>query len=51
MMKSDILKECNLDCECQHEGHCTIEAIYPESGLKPGDCTAKTNADLVEWGV
>ena len=32
------LKECNLDCDLQHEGCCTREDI---------DCTAKTDSDLM----
>jgi len=48
MMESDILKECHLDCECQLEGHCVIDAMYPEIGMKPEDCTAKTDDDLMD---
>ena len=32
------MKECNLECDLQHEGYCTREDI---------DCTAKTDADLM----
>lgn len=36
------MRECNLNCELQHEGCCTAE-IYD----KNFKCNAKTNEDLV----
>ncbi len=42
--KMNTNKECQLDCEYQHEGFC----IAYTDGINPDICKAKTNDDLVE---
>ena len=41
------MKECNLDCDAQHEGYCIFNELYPGVDFDPEECTAKTNDDLV----
>lgn len=40
------MKECNLDCYCQHEGFCTLKEMY---NINPNVCKAKTDDDLREY--
>ena len=39
------MKSCNLHCEYQHEGFCTIEE-QTDGFVKPEECHAKTDDDL-----
>lgn len=41
------MKNCNLDCEYQHEGCCIADLCI--EGFKPEDCKAKTNDDLMSY--
>jgi len=42
-----VLKECNLDCEYQHEGYCIVDLCIKD--FNTNDCKAKTNDDLLSY--